>query len=357
MDYLRVLYLARRHAALPAVRARRRAAARSRSPTGWRACPPARASSSSPRSRASARATTPTCSSRPAQDGFTRARIDGEMVRAARAPRRCPSWPRAQPHTIELIVDRLVVPAVTDDAERRRARTSPRALIDSVETTLRAGKGLLHRRPVATARSCCSASTTPARTATSACPSSRPALFSFNSPSGMCPDCNGLGTQAGGRPGLIVEHPELSLLDGASRWYGNMRKKKQAGTCNHLQAMADHYGVDLELPWKDLPQKFRDVILYGSGDEKIHFNWENQRRHLEGRRQPPGARRGLPHQPPVPPDPVRIHPALVHQLYEPAALPHLRRRAPVRRSAPRHRRRQDLPRGAGHDHRARPTTG
>ena len=91
----------------------------------------------------------------------------------------------------------------------------------------------------------------------------------------MCPDCNGLGTRLQIDPNLIVVHPELSLLDGASRWHGNIRKKKNSWHMRHMQALADHYGVDLELSWKDLPQKFSDMLLYGSGNKKIHFKFEN----------------------------------------------------------------------------------
>jgi excinuclease ABC subunit A len=74
---------------------------------------------------------------------------------------------------------------------------------------------------------------------------------------------------------LIVEHPDISILDGASRWFGNVRKKG-SWHLRHLQAMAEHYGVDLEVAWKDLPQKFRDVLYWGSNGEKIHFKFENE---------------------------------------------------------------------------------
>ena len=76
----------------------------------------------------------------------------------------------------------------------------------------------------------------------------------------MCPDCNGLGTKMEVDPDLIVEHPELSLMDGASRWVGNLRKKP-GWHMRHMSALAEHYGADLEVPWKDLPQRFRDAIL------------------------------------------------------------------------------------------------
>ena len=187
----------------------------------------------------------------------------------------------------------------------------------------------------------------------SAFPELSPALFSFNCALGMCPDCNGLGTQLEVDPGLIVEHPGVSLLDGASRWFGNVRKKGRAGTSNHLQHdLAEHYGVDLELPWKDLPQKFRDVILYGSGEEKIHFKYENEDGSWKGETN--REERGIVY---------HINRLFRQtkseytrrwymQLYEPAALPGLRRDAPVRRGALRHRGRQALRRSAGDDHRA-----
>ena len=229
------------------------------------------------------------------------------------------------------------------------AKISRVRVIDSVETALQRRQGHADRSILRS-----SGDETLLLSEHNACPhcditlpALSPALFSFNAPSGMCPDCNGLGTKMEVDPGLIVEHPDLSLLDGASRWYGNVRKKKNGWHYNNLQAMADHYGVDLELPWKDLPQKFRDVILWGSGEEKIHFKFENQKT-APGKARANAEERGVgvQHQPPVPPDPVRIHPALVHELHEPAALPGLRRHAPVRRSAPRHRGRANLPRSA-----------
>lgn len=103
------------------------------------------------------------------------------------------------------------------------------------------------------------------------------AHFSPNLPLGMCHDCNGLGTQMEVDPALIIENPDLSILDGALRWYGNMRKKKSHWNRDILQSIADHYKVDLELPWKDLPQQFRDVLFYGSGDERIVITHHGER--------------------------------------------------------------------------------
>jgi excinuclease ABC subunit A len=198
------------------------------------------------------------------RDGYVRARIDGTLVELA-API---ALAKTRPHTIELIVDRLRVP---DDQLDGHAAFVGR-LVDSVETTLRAGDGLLiadlgegGELVLSEHHACpdCGISF----------PELSPQLFSFNSPLGMCPDCHGLGTQLTVDPALIVQDHDRSLLDGALRWYGELRKKQDGWTARQVRSIAEHYAVDLSTPWRDLPPRFRDVLLYGSGDEKIHFAW------------------------------------------------------------------------------------
>ena len=194
-------------------------------------------------------------------DGFTRARVNDELVDLSAG---LPKLNKKNKHNIEIVVDRLVIPDSVDDAYLSR-------LIDSVETTLRTADGLLfadlgEELLMLSSHNAC------AKCGTSF-PDLSPQLFSFNSPLGMCPDCNGIGTQMQVDPELIIVDPTISLLDGASKWYGNLRKKQSSWTAKNLQTMADHYGVDLELPWDQLPQSFRDVLLYGSGEEKIRFTW------------------------------------------------------------------------------------
>ena len=205
------------------------------------------------------------------RDGYVRARIDGNVVELSGTI----ALAKTKPHSIEIIVDRLRIPD-EGDAGEERAQFLAR-LVDSVETTLRAGGGLLVADPgngkellLSEQNACpyCGISF----------PELTPQLFSFNSPLGMCPDCNGLGTQLTVDPALIVADSSLSLLDGALRWYGNLRKKK-GWTLNVVQATADHYGVDLETPWRDLPQTFRDIVLYGSGAEKIRITYKNEHEH------------------------------------------------------------------------------
>lgn len=195
------------------------------------------------------------------QDGFARALVNGEVVDLTAV---LPNLNKKKKHNIALIVDRLIAPNEIDDTYITR-------LVDSVETTLRAAEGTL-MVDTGTDTMMMSEHNACAHCGTSF-PELSPQLFSFNSPIGMCAECNGIGTKMQVDPSLIIVDPELSLLDGASKWHGVVRKKESSWGAKNLTTMADHYGVDLELPWNKLPKKFRNVLLYGSGDEKIRFTW------------------------------------------------------------------------------------
>ncbi|MBK6327404.1 MAG: excinuclease ABC subunit UvrA [Chloroflexi bacterium] len=196
------------------------------------------------------------------QDGYVRARVNGEMIDLSGT---LPRLDKKAKHTVELVIDRLQTPAETDDSFLSR-------LVDSVETTLRAGEGLLiadlgdEELLLSEHNACphCGISF----------PDLSPQLFSFNSPLGMCPDCQGIGTQMQVDPDLIVDDETLSIMDGALRWYGNVRKKKNRWQMTQLESIAEHYGIDLDTPWQELPQSFRDVLFYGSGEEVVHIKYE-----------------------------------------------------------------------------------
>ncbi len=211
------------------------------------------------------------------QQGFSRARIDGQLYDLIEGAK-LPKLTKSQPHSIDVVVDRLIVPSLETSASDLKDFSS--RLIDSVETALRAGHGTLVVDPGSGEELRLSEQNT--------CPHCEitlqaltPGLFSFNSPAGMCSECNGLGTRLEVDVNRIIEHPDLSLMDGALRWYGNIRKKK-TWHGRHLEEIARHYGVDLNIPWNDLPQQFRDVVLWGSGDEKIQFHFENQEGTFKG---------------------------------------------------------------------------
>ncbi|MEM7534470.1 MAG: excinuclease ABC subunit UvrA [Chloroflexota bacterium] len=199
------------------------------------------------------------------KDGYTRARIDGELVDLSTST---PTLAKTKAHSISLVVDRLIIPEKSDGEFQSR-------LIDSVETALKAGEGVLtvdlgdEELTLSQHNACttCQISFQPLT----------PRLFSFNSPIGMCPECNGLGHQLQIDPDRIIAKPHLSLLDGASSWYGNMRKKGESSwTVNNVIQIANHYGVDLETPWQDLPENFRHIILHGSGGEKLRVSYQNE---------------------------------------------------------------------------------
>ncbi len=202
------------------------------------------------------------------QEGYERARIDGVPTDLNREIKLA----KTKNHTIELIVDRLVVPAHPNGNGDDVWHDFTTRLMDSVETALRAGEGMVvvdvvdgEELLLSEQHACphCGISF----------PELSPQLFSFNSPLGMCPECNGLGTKLEVDPALIIHDPTLSIMDGALRWYGNIRKKNSKWQIHQLESLARHYGVDLDTPWQDLPQSFRDVLIYGSGDEKIHFEF------------------------------------------------------------------------------------
>lgn len=103
--------------------------------------------------------------------------------------------------------------------------------------------------------------------------------FSFNNPESMCPVCKGLGATLEVDPELIVSNPELSILDGASAWWGNLRKHREKPNANWMKgevlALAEEMQVDLELPWKALPDDFRTQALFGSNGREVQFTYKN----------------------------------------------------------------------------------
>ncbi|PWB56309.1 MAG: excinuclease ABC subunit UvrA [Anaerolineales bacterium] len=204
------------------------------------------------------------------RQGYGRVRIDGEAHEIAQVLKTDTILlDKNKKHNLELVVDRLEIPARDEPVEDFRLR-----LVDSVETCLKAGGGLVlillddGQEILLSEKNACPV-----------CEISfaelQPQIFSFNSPLGMCDECNGLGVKLQVDPELIIEHPERSLLDGASRWYRDLRKKGEgAWQVSNLTSIARHYEVDLEVPWNQQPEEFRQAILYGTGGKRIHFKFE-----------------------------------------------------------------------------------
>ncbi|NIW43659.1 MAG: excinuclease ABC subunit UvrA, partial [Gammaproteobacteria bacterium] len=201
-------------------------------------------------------------------DGYSRARIDGEQFDLTADG--IPELDKKKKHDVYLVVDRLIAPEQVDEQYHSR-------LMDTVETSLRAADGVMIVRRVDTDEEIVLSEHHACPVCDLSFPELEPNMFSFNSPLGMCPECNGLGVKLQVDPELIITQPDISLLDGASAFHGELRKSNGSRwRLKQMSQLAEHYGIDLEQPWKDLPEKFRNVVLYGSEGEKIRFNYKSE---------------------------------------------------------------------------------
>jgi excinuclease ABC subunit A len=205
--------------------------------------------------------------------GFVRMRVDGQIAEVDNPP----DLDRYKNHTIEAVVDRLIIrPAENTEAEDgERAR-----LADSIETALRLGGGVLlvgditdadhpHDRLFSERFACpvCHISL----------PEIEPRTFSFNSPHGACPTCTGIGSQMEFDGELILADPELSLADGAVKAWSS---DEESYTRALLEAVCEHYKIPFNVPIRELSKHQLDVILHGGkhGDT-VTVNYVNHEGH------------------------------------------------------------------------------
>jgi excinuclease ABC subunit A len=189
--------------------------------------------------------------------GFQRVKIDGKLYEIAEAP----ALDKKYKHDIDVVVDRIVV---RPDLGNR--------LADSIETALTLAEGLAVAENADTGE----------RTVFSArfaCPVSgfsieeiEPRLFSFNAPQGACPSCDGLGVKMFFDPEMVVPDDRLSLAEGAIAPWADSSGQYYMQT---LESIAKHFKVKMSVPWRDLPKKVRDTILFGSGGESIAMRYDD----------------------------------------------------------------------------------
>ncbi|HTI97995.1 MAG TPA: excinuclease ABC subunit UvrA [Dongiaceae bacterium] len=216
-----------------------------------------------------------------ARDGFVRARVDGEFVELGDTAGRV-KLDKKKFHNIEAVVDRLVID------EKIRVR-----LGDSVETALRWGEGViftLHQLPeTAKDANAKAGGDKPAAgeeawvetlhsnkmcspaTGKSYDPPT-PKHFSFNAPAGACPVCHGLGQKMVFDEQLVVPNPEEPLESAIQPWR-RAGKRLNIYYKAMLRSVAAHFGVSVETPYEDLPEDFKKVLLYGSGDTDVEFKF------------------------------------------------------------------------------------
>lgn len=200
------------------------------------------------------------------KSGFQRIMVDGSTYEANELP----SLDKNKKHNIEIVVDRIVV---KEDIRTR--------LADSVETALKQGNGMMFVEFAADIEK----HKKDERLIFSehlSCPISgfsigeiEPRMFSFNSPFGACPECDGLGTEIYFDPSLIVPDHSKSIYEGVIAPWSSSTSRFYRQT---LESIAKHYKASIHKAWDELPEKVRDVILYGSGSEKITFTYDDNAR-------------------------------------------------------------------------------
>ena len=182
------------------------------------------------------------------KQGFQRLKVDGELYDIDSVP----ALAKTIKHDIEVVVDRIVV---KPDMQERLAQ--------SIETALKLSDGLLYAENYETKERSIFSSKF-------ACPVSgftieeiEPRLFSFNNPFGACPHCDGIGAKLYMDPNLVIPNENLSLSQGAIAPWNTGKSAFYTQTVNSL---ADFLQISTSTPWKDLPEKAKNIILYGSGN-------------------------------------------------------------------------------------------
>ncbi len=204
------------------------------------------------------------------KNGFIRARIDGEIRDLDEEINLGKNFK----HTIELVVDRLIIKEGTDFKRR---------LTDSLETTTNFSEGLVNVIFSKKNENGENISYEKLYSEDFACPECgisfeeiSPRMFSFNAPQGACPECNGIGSKMEMNPDLVVPNKNLSLEEGAIvPWFKSSTKDNYY--YQMLFAVSNHFNFSMETPFKDLPEEIQNIILYGT-NEKIEFSFKRRNR-------------------------------------------------------------------------------
>ena len=199
------------------------------------------------------------------QEGFARVRVDGVIQEMEDVP----PLPKQKKHTIAVVVDRLIVKS--GPAFRTR-------LTDSVELALKTGQGrlILHLPDqedleMSEARSCCDI----------AYPELEPPIFSFNSPQGMCPSCNGIGSRLTMDPDKLVPNRKLSIREGAvvpwRNYFSDGGAARNSWGGRQIEGLHRKWGLPYDKPWNKLSQRHRNLVLYGSNGREMVVSWDSEK--------------------------------------------------------------------------------
>jgi len=189
--------------------------------------------------------------------GFVRVRVDGTVYPIDDVPK----LELRKKHSIEVVIDRF---KIREDLKQRLAESLETALHLSDGLALISpmdGEGAVDERLFSSRFSCvhCDYSLQELE----------PRMFSFNNPNGACPNCDGLGVSEFFDPERVVSNPAVSLAGGAVRGWD----RRNAYYFQLIRSLAKHYGFDVDEPFEELPEKIRDLVLFGSGNEEIEFEY------------------------------------------------------------------------------------
>ena len=208
------------------------------------------------------------------KQGFVRVRIDGEVMELSDEI----TLDKKKKHTIELIIDRLVVKAdirarLTESVEIALKNANNLVLITTSD--LGDDKTLIDRLNVVRDNEILFSQNYACPDCGFSFPELTPGLFSFNNPFGACPKCTGIGYLMRMDEDLIIPDKSKTLYDGVKAFGASTMKKGDTMAKMYFESIGKHYGVNIKQPIKKLPRDFLDKILYGTGDEKIDFEYSS----------------------------------------------------------------------------------
>lgn len=199
------------------------------------------------------------------RSGYVRVRIDGNIYDLSEQIK----LEKNKKHSIEIVIDRLII---KDDIKTR--------LTDSIETAMSLTDGIIIVD--ANGQDLKFSQNFACEDCQISIDEIEPRSFSFNNPNGACPECTGLGVKLIFEPDIIVPNPELSILQGAINAPGWNSINNQNSMSNSIfYALSEKYDFSLNTPYKDLPDKIKDILMYGTKGETIDVQWESQNGYRE----------------------------------------------------------------------------
>ena len=196
------------------------------------------------------------------RSGYVRVRVDGNLYELDEEIQ----LEKNKKHSIEIVIDRLII---RPDIQQR--------LTDSVETASNLSGGLVVVNLLREERDLMFSQNYACEDCGISIEELTPRMFSFNNPFGACPACTGLGSQLKVDPALVVENEDLSLLEGAITASGWSNIRSDGISRMYFDALSQKYRFKLTTPWKDLPDEVKQVILYGTGGEKLELHYDQPR--------------------------------------------------------------------------------